>query len=247
MLLKNKKVVITGCNRGIGLEILKKFYNNGAEIFACVRSKNKEFLQIVKDLEKKQSNKIHIKEFNLEDEDLVKKTALNIIDEAKTIDVLINNAGEVFTSLFQMTSIKKFRTIFDVNFFNQISFTQIILKAILKNEKGNILFISSTSATDGTIGRSAYSSSKGAINSMVKVLARELGKNQIRVNAIAPGLIDTDMAKINTKENFKQDFINSSSLQRIGKPEEIANSAFQICLDDNSFMTGQIIRIDGGV
>ena len=247
MLLKNKKVVITGCNRGIGLEILKKFYNNGAEIFACVRSKNKEFLQIVKDLEKKQSNEIHIKEFNLEDEDLVKKTALNIIDEAKTIDVLINNAGEVFTSLFQMTSIKKFRTIFDVNFFNQISFTQIILKAILKNEKGNILFISSTSATDGTIGRSAYSSSKGAINSMVKVLARELGKNQIRVNAIAPGLIDTDMAKINTKENFKQDFINSSSLQRIGKPEEIANSAFQICLDDNSFMTGQIIRIDGGV
>ena len=247
MLLKNKKVVITGCNRGIGLEILKKFYNNGAEIFACVRSKNKEFLQIVKDLEKKQSNKIHIKEFNLEDEDLVKKPALNIIDEAKTIDVLINNAGEVFTSLFQMTSIKKFRTIFDVNFFNQISFTQIILKAILKNEKGNILFISSTSATDGTIGRSAYSSSKGAINSMVKVLARELGKNQIRVNAIAPGLIDTDMAKINTKENFKQDFINSSSLQRIGKPEEIANSAFQICLDDNSFMTGQIIRIDGGV
>jgi 3-oxoacyl-[acyl-carrier protein] reductase len=247
MLLKNKKVVITGCNRGIGLEILKKFYNNGAEIFACVRSKNKEFLQIVKDLEKKQSNKIHIKEFNLENEDLVKKTALNIIDEAKTIDVLINNAGEVFTSLFQMTSIKKFRTIFDVNFFNQISFTQIILKAILKNEKGNILFISSTSATDGTIGRSAYSSSKGAINSMVKVLARELGKNQIRVNAIAPGLIDTDMAKINTKENFKQDFINSSSLQRIGKPEEIANSAFQICLDDNSFMTGQIIRIDGGV
>ena len=247
MLLKNKKVVITGCNRGIGLEILKKFYNNGAEIFACVRSKNKEFLQIVKDLEKKQSNKIHIKEFNLENEDLVKKPALNIIDEAKTIDVLINNAGEVFTSLFQMTSIKKFRTIFDVNFFNQISFTQIILKAILKNEKGNILFISSTSATDGTIGRSAYSSSKGAINSMVKVLARELGKNQIRVNAIAPGLIDTDMAKINTKENFKQDFINSSSLQRIGKPEEIANSAFQICLDDNSFMTGQIIRIDGGV
>lgn len=146
-----------------------------------------------------------------------------------------------------MTSISKFKTLFDINFFNQIYFTQIILKSMIKKKGGNILFISSSSASDGTLGRSAYASTKGAVNSFVKVLARELGTSNIRVNAISPGLVDTDMANKNTKEEFKKDFIKSLSINRIGKPEEIASTVLSICSDDNSYLTGQIIRVDGGI
>jgi 3-oxoacyl-[acyl-carrier protein] reductase len=97
------------------------------------------------------------------------------------------------------------------------------------------------------LGRSAYASTKGAVNSFVKVLARELGTSNIRVNAISPGLVDTDMANKNTKEEFKKDFIKSLSINRIGKPEEIASTVLSICSDDNSYLTGQIIRVDGGI
>ena len=247
MLFKNKTVVVTGCNKGIGLEILKKFHANGANIYACVRNKNENFLKKISQLQKNSENKIYIKSLDLQKEDTVKNTANEILTEGKPIDILINNAGDIYTNIFQMTPISKFKTLFDVNFFNQIYFTQIILKSMIKKKGGNILFISSSSASDGTLGRSAYASTKGAVNSFVKVLARELGNSGIRVNAISPGLIDTDMGNKNTKEEFKSNFIKSLSINRIGKPEEIASAALSICSDDNSYLTGQIIRVDGGL
>ena len=247
MLFKNKTVVITGCNKGIGYEILKKFHKHGANIYACVRSKNENFLKKITELQKNSENKIYIKSLDLQKEESTKAAANEILAEKKDIDILINNAGDIYTNLFQMTSISKFKTLFDINFFNQIYFTQIILKSMIKKKGGNILFISSSSASDGTLGRSAYASTKGVVNSFVKVLARELGTSNIRVNAISPGLVDTDMANKNTKEEFKKDFIKSLSINRIGKPEEIASTVLSICSDDNSYLTGQIIRVDGGI
>jgi len=247
MLLKNKIAVLTGCNKGIGKEILNLFSKNKAKIYACVRKTNDKFLQDIKILEKNNQNKIIPIEFDLNNEIEVKNAANQIIKSEKKIDIIVNNAGSIRTSIFQMTTSKVIREIFEVNFFSQSIFTQSLLKLMVKNNKGSILFVSSSSAIDGNEGRSAYSSSKAAINTLAKVLSRELGKFNIRVNTIAPGLTDTDMMRKNTPDNVLNEVISSISLKRVAKPEEIANVALLLSSDLMSYVTGQVIRVDGGM
>ena len=247
MLLENKIAVLTGCNKGIGKEILKLFSENKAKIYACVRKINDGFLQDIKTLEKNNQNKIIPIEFDLNNEIEVKNAANQIIKSEKKIDIIVNNAGSIHTSIFQMTSSKVIREIFEVNFFSQSIFTQSLIKLMIKNNKGSIVFISSSSAIDGNEGRSAYSSSKAAINTLAKTLSQELGKFNIRVNAIAPGLTDTDMMKKNTPDNILNEVVSSLSLKRVAKPVEIANVALLLSSDLMSYVTGQVIRVDGGM
>ena len=247
MLIKNKSAIITGCNKGIGKEILETFSENGANIFACVRKIDENFIQLTKTIKEKYQNKITPIELDFSNEDLVKEAANKILDSKEKIDILINNAAMIYTGLFQMTSKKKFEEIFNINFFSQSLFTQYIIKSMIKNKEGSITFISSTPATDGNIGRSAYVASKASINSLTKVLSKELGSYNIRVNAIAPGLTDTDMMKENTPEKFVKETINSTSLKRIGNPKEIANVALFLSSEMANYVTGQVLRVDGGM
>ena len=118
---------------------------------------------------------------------------------------------------------------------------------MVKNKKGSIINISSSSALDGNEGRSAYSASKNALIAQTKVLSRELGSNNIRVNVIAPGLTNTDMMKKNTPQKVVDDVLSKVSLKRVADPEEIANVALLISSDLSSYITGQVIRVDGGM
>jgi 3-oxoacyl-[acyl-carrier protein] reductase len=247
MLLNNKTAVITGCNKGIGKSILEIFSENTANIFACIRKKNPEFLQLKDNLEKKFKNKIIPVEIDFEDIEKVKKGAQIILEHNIPIDILVNNAGIIENSLFQMSSMKNIKKIFEINYFSQTIFTQFILKSIIKNKKGSIVYISSSSAIDGNIGRNSYSSSKAAIISQAKTLSKELGKMNIRVNSIAPGLTDTDMMRKNTPDNILKDVVNDLSLKRIANPNEIANVALFLSSDLSSYITGQTIRVDGGM
>ncbi|MDC3071695.1 SDR family oxidoreductase [Candidatus Pelagibacter sp.] len=247
MLLKNKSAVITGCNRGIGKKILEVFSSNGADIFACVRKIDKKFTSEIKDLVGKFNNNIIPIELDLEDIDKTKRAAKNILDRSNNIEILVNNAGMVENSIFQMTKLESIKKIFDINFFSQMVFTQLILKSLIKNKKGSIVYISSTSALDGNIGRNAYSSSKAAIITQAKTLSRELGKLQIRVNVIAPGLTKTDMAEKNSPDNVFKEVISNSSLKRVGETEDVANTALFLASDLSSYITGQTIRVDGGM
>ena len=246
MLLKNKNAVITGSNRGIGREILKIFSENGCNIFACVRKIEKDFESYAKNLEKNNNNSISIFEMDLSQEDQIKSTANKIISE-KNIDILINNAAAIHTANFQMTSLKKFNEIFQINFFSQLLFTQYIIKSMVKNKNGSIVFLSSTSAFDGNEGRSAYSSSKAALASLSKTLSKEYGSMNIRVNTIAPGLTKTDMMKDNTPQNIIEEIEKNSSLKRLGNTKDIANVALFLSSDLSSYITGQTIRVDGGI
>jgi len=247
MLIKNKNTVITGCNRGIGKKILEVFSMNGANVFACVRKIGDQFLSHVKSLERKAKNKIIPIQLNLDDDSQIKEAANKILSENKPIDILINNAAIIHTAIFQMTSIKKLKEVFETNFFGQSNFTQYILKSMVKNKKGSIINISSSSALDGNEGRSAYSASKNALIAQTKVLSRELGSNNIRVNVIAPGLTNTDMMKKNTPQKVVDDVLSKVSLKRVADPEEIANVALLISSDLSSYITGQVIRVDGGM
>ena len=136
---------------------------------------------------------------------------------------------------------------FETYFFSQTLFTQYILKSMIKKKSGSILYISSSSALDGNEGRSAYSSAKAAIIAQAKVLSRELGVHNIRVNSIAPGLTNTDMMKENTTQETIKDVLSRVSLRRIANTGEIANTALFLSSDLSSYITGQVIRVDGGM
>ena len=247
MLLPNKTAVITGCKKGIGKALLEEFSKNGANIFACVRKIDDEFQSIIKKIQDKNKNEIYPVEIDLSNEQNVIEGAKEILAKKIPIDILINNAGVVFSSIFQMTSSSKYKEIFDINFHYQILLTQFIIKAMIKNKNGNIVFISSSSGIDGNEGRSAYVASKAAIIGQAKVLSKEVGRFNIKVNTIAPGLTNTDMMRNNTPEKMTNEIVSKLSLGRVAEPKEIANVALFLCSELSDYITGQVIRVDGGM
>ena len=247
MSLKNKTAVITGCSRGIGKSILEVLSIQNVNIFACVRNIDNDFNLFINSLTKKNGNEIIPIILDLNNEDSIKEAAQNILSSNKGIDILVNNAATIYTGIFQMTSNKQLRSIFDTNFFSQTVFTQYILKSMMKKKCGSIIYISSTSALDGNDGRSAYSSTKAAIIAQAKVLSREIGAHNIRVNVVAPGLTNTDMMNSNTRPEVIKDIISKSSLKRLGEPNEIAKTVLFLSSEDSSYITGQVIRVDGGM
>ena len=247
MLLKKKNAVITGCNKGIGKKVLEIFSKNQANIFACSRNISDDFIKYTKDLQNKYNNKIFLINLDLSDENNLKSAALEILSKNLPIDILVNNAAIIHTALFQMTPISKLKEIFEIDFFSQSLFTQLILKSMVKNKSGSIIHISSSSALDGNEGRSAYLTAKAALIAQAKVLSRELGHFNIRVNSIAPGLTNTDMMAKNTDKAMIDKIKKITSLKRIGETEEIANVVLFLASDLSSYMTGQVIRADGGM
>ena len=244
--LKNKNVIITGCNKGIGKATLEGFAKYGANIFACVRSDSSEFKKFISTLKKKYKVKIYVIKL-----DLLKKSSIsNCVNEIykinKNIDILVNNAGMLFNSLFQMTSEKQLQEMFQVNYFSQVYLTQIISRGMTKNKTGNIIFVSSTSGINGDYGRFAYSSSKAAILSTVKTLSKELSNYNIRVNAVSPGLTETDLMLSNTKEDIIKSEIEKISLKRIASTNEIADIILFLASEKSSYINGQNIVADGG-
>ena len=244
--LKNKNAIITGCNKGIGKATLEGFAKYGANIFACVRSNSSEFKKFISTLKKKYKVKIYVIKL-----DLLKKSSIsNCVNEIykinKNIDILVNNAGMLFNSLFQMTSEKQLQEMFQVNYFSQVYLTQIISRGMTKNKTGNIIFVSSTSGINGDYGRFAYSSSKAAILSTVKTLSKELSNYNIRVNAVSPGLTETDLMLSNTKEDIIKSEIEKISLKRIASTNEIADIILFLASEKSSYINGQNIVADGG-
>ena len=136
---------------------------------------------------------------------------------------------------------------FDINFINTFFFTQLILKKMVKNKDGNIINISSTSAIEANLGRFSYSSSKAALATGSKILAKELGRYNIRVNVVSPGLIDTKMLSDNTSEENINKTLKRVVLGRKGRPDEVANVILFLCCKLSGYITGQNIRVDGGL
>ena len=162
------------------------------------------------------------------------------------VDVLVNNAGIASGALFQMTTISELRKIFEINFFSQITLTQGVAKLMARNKSGSIINITSTAAFIADPGTLAYGSSKSAFARATKSMATELGSSNIRVNAIAPSVTKTDMFDQMSHE-AREKLINSSALKRAAEPKDIANVALFLASELSSFVTGQIIRADGGI
>ena len=247
MLLKDKNAVITGCNRGIGKEIVRVFAENGADIWACVRKESRSFTKYVRNLEQKHMVKINPVYFDLGDKEQIKAGIQTIKESKQKVDIHVNNAGLIFTALFQMTSIDKLKEIFEINYFSQMLLTQYISRLMMRQRSGSIVNISSSAALEGNEGRTAYASAKSSMIASTKVLARELAPYNIRVNAVAPGLTKTEMMVNSTPEDALQETLNRICMKRVGQPEEIANSVLFLASNLSSYMTSQVLRVDGGM
>lgn len=247
MLLKDKVTVVSGASGDIGKKILEKFSKEGSNIYALARNaEDKEFVEFTENLKKKNNNKIKIIHLDLEKEETIRSSFELIKKDNTNIDILVNNAGTISNSLFQMTSLKTLRNIFEINFFSQFLLTQIYLKLLIKSKKGSVIFVSSNSANENPVGRCAYSASKAALNSLTKTISKEMGVKNLRVNAVLPGLTDTKMAKNFTKDDAIDEYLNNVNLKRIAKTSEIANVIAFLASDKSSYINGQLITIDGG-
>jgi 3-oxoacyl-[acyl-carrier protein] reductase len=247
MLLTGKNAVITGCARGIGKKMVEAFAENGANIWACCRTPTTEYEGFIGALASAKGVRITPLYFDLADHAKIKEAVRSIMASKTSVDILVNNAGVTYNALFQMTPLEKMREVFEVNFFSQMVLTQYIVKLMTRQKSGSIINISSTAALDGNAGRALYGASKAAMICVTKAMARELAATNIRVNAIAPGLTDTDMVGASMTEAVIEATIAQTKLGRIGKPEEIASSAVFLASDLASYVTGQVLRVDGGL
>lgn len=244
--LQGKTALITGCNRGIGKATVEVFAAEGANIICAIRKENPEFKEFTDSLESKYGVSIEHRYFDLSNEESIKALVKGLTQEKHVIDILVNNAGMPAGGMLLMTSIQKIKEVFQVNYFSQVLLTQLIAKMMMKQKKGSIINMSSVTALDNQGGWTAYGGSKAAMISFTRTIARELATFNIRVNAVAPGLIDTQMGG-EMDERFQQDMLSRADLGRKGKPEEVANLIAFLASDASSYMTGQIIRIDGGM
>ena len=246
-MLKNHTAMITGSSGGIGSRTLEIFSKNNANIIACSRRQEKNFEDFCRKLEEKYKNKIYNYYFDILDEENFKIQLNQINLNHQNIDILVNAAGQVSNDLFQMTTYNKFKEIFDINYFSQIKIIQFVIKKMIKNKKGSIINISSSSAFEYNIGRSAYSSSKSAIIALSNVLSREVGRYNIRVNTVSPGLTNTKMLNESSTKEIINQKIKEISLKRVGEPEEIAKTILFLASDQSSYVTGEVLKVDGGL
>jgi 3-oxoacyl-[acyl-carrier protein] reductase len=247
MLLKEKTAIITGCSRGIGRQTLIAFAQQGANLWACSRTETPELHQLIATLAQTHAVSITPLFFDLTDAAQIKQAVKAIAAAKSPIDVLVNNAGITHNALFQMTSSERMRELFEVNFFAQAALTQYIVRLMLRQKSGSVINISSSAAIDANPGRGAYGASKAALNCLTRTMAHELAEHNIRVNAIAPGVTETDMLYDSMLPSTIDAAIRQTRLKRLGQPADIANAAVFLASDLASYMTGEILRVDGGL
>ena len=245
MQLKGKNAIVTGANRGIGKAVTEVFAQNGANIWACARKQSSEFEEWLENLSKENEVEITPVYFDLTSEEEITNGIKRIIGAKQQIDVLVNNAGVSNAGLFAMTPIKSIKDVFDINFFAQLSIMQLVLRKMTRQKSGSIINICSVSGINNEKGRLAYGSSKCALAFATKTISKEVGQYGVRVNAVSPGFIDTDMWSTRDKDLFDT-ILSETPVSRQGSPYEVANLVKFLASDESAYITGRNIVIDGG-
>ena len=239
--LKNKNVIITGASGGIGNSIVKKFYENGANILASGTKLEK--------LEKLKSNyeRIKILKFDISQTDKIEE----FIDDASkeiggNLDCIINNAGITQDNLAIRMNLDEWKKVIDINLTSTFLMSKFAIKKMLKNKSGKIINITSVVGHTGNLGQANYTASKAGIIAMSKSLALEYAKKNLNINCISPGFIKTAMTdKID--EKFKDAIISKIPSGRLGEPEDIANAVLFLASSHSDYVNGETLHVNGGM
>ncbi len=240
-------VVITGANGGIGRSAVKKFRSKGCSIWACARTYNEKFEAFLQEEYRNgaQSGFVRPVYFDLSDETQIKEALGQIVREKKPVDVLINNAGIPFQGMLHTTPLQKLREVMEINFIAQMAVTQMITKVMIRQRHGAVVQVGSVGGLEARAGYLAYGSSKAALLWATRSIARELAPYQIRVNAVAPGLVETEMGMYKPGQE-RERIIQENCIKRMGKPEEVAQLLWFLASEQSSYITGSVFRVDGG-
>ena len=241
----SKVALITGATRGIGKQIAITLAKEGFDIAVNYRTANDSLNETIEEIEGYGVKCIGVQGDVAVYEDCENMTK-QVIEKFGRIDVLVNNAGITRDMLFIRMKEEDFKQVVDVNLIGTFNMTKNVSQYMIKQRSGRIINISSIVVIHGNAGQANYAASKAGIIGLTKSLAKELAGRNILVNAIAPGFIETDMTNI-LKDDVKANILNSIPLKREGKPEEVANVVKFLASEDSSYITGQVISVDGGM
>lgn len=244
-LLEGKNILITGGSRGIGKSIVEVLFNNGANVGFTFSSSQSAANEIAKNLNSSSQKCIAYKS-DASKLDQCENLVESFLNDFETIDVLINNAGITKDNLLMRMSEDDFDKVMEVNLKSVFNMTKACQRVFLKNRKGSIINMSSVVGVKGNAGQSNYAASKAGIIGFSKSIAQELGSRSIRCNVIAPGFIKTEMTD-NLSDSVIESWTENIPLKRPGESNDVANLCLFLASDLSSYITGQVINVDGGL
>ena len=242
---ERKIVLITGGSRGIGKETAKVYAENGYDVAINYVSEKTDVEGIKKEFQDMGVKCLMVKA-DVSNEEDVNNMVEKVISEFGKIDVLVNNAGITKDTLLMRMSKEDFDKVIDINLKGTFLVTKAVSKYMMKKRCGSIINLSSVVGVAGNSGQSNYSASKAGIIGFTKSIAKELASRNIRVNAVAPGFIETDMTNV-LKDEVKESIGNQIPLKRMGTAREVAEVIYFLGTEKSSYITGQVINIDGGM
>jgi 3-oxoacyl-[acyl-carrier protein] reductase len=245
MILKDEVAIITGGTKGIGKAICLLFAEEGAEVIANY-SKDVDAAEGLMEESKSKGLRINLFKADVTQFDQVKEMVEETFAQYGRIDILVNNVGLIRDNFLMLMSDDDWSSLLNANLTSLFNCCKTVIRKMIPQRKGKIINISSISGILGTSGQTNYAATKGGVISFTKALARELGPFNIHVNAVAPGLIESDVVSRMPKEKVEA-ITKSSSLGRIGKPEEVAQVVLFLASEQSNYITGQTIIVDGGI
>ncbi|HMA68953.1 MAG TPA: 3-oxoacyl-[acyl-carrier-protein] reductase [Candidatus Mcinerneyibacterium sp.] len=242
--LEGRVALITGAARGIGKEIALKLSGAGADIVIC--DLDEDMIETTINEIKEYGNKAHGIVCDVTSEESVKEMIDEIYRKFEKIDILVNNAGITMDTLFMRMGKDKWDKVIDVNLTGAFNVTKAAIRGMIKQRGGKIINISSVVGLMGNPGQVNYSASKAGLIGLTKSIAKEYGKRNINVNAVAPGFISTEMTD-KLSEKAEKELLDNISIKRKGTPEDVANTVLFLSSDLSDYITGQVILVDGGM
>ena len=234
-MLSGKIALITGGSRGIGKEIALKFAENGATVISG---------DLI-DPDYSHANVSHVK-LNVTDRENIKEIANEIKEKYGRLDILVNNAGITRDSLLQRMKEADWDLVIDINLKGVYNVMQCFVSLLLKSKASSVINMASVVGVDGNAGQTNYAATKGGVIAMAKTWAKEFGRKNLRSNAIAPGFIETNMTHV-LPEKVVETVLANTPLRKMGDAEDVANAALYLASDMSKFVTGQVLRVDGGL
>lgn len=244
-MLKDKIALVTGGSRGIGKEVALKLAKNGANVAINYANSSEKAEEVIEEIKSLGVNAISIKADVSSEED-VNNLVKTVEKQLGKIDILVNNAGITRDNLLIRMKEEDFQDVLDVNLKGTFLCTKAVARAMMKKKYGKIINITSVVGIIGNAGQANYSASKAGVIGFTKSMAKELGSRGIRVNAVAPGFIDTEMTDV-LSEDIKDNMIKNIPLNTFGNPEDVANLVVFLASSSADYITGQVINVDGGM